>query len=375
MVMNPLKIILLEPFFSGSHKQWAEGFQERSVHNIKILSLPGRHWKWRMHGGAISLAKQYNKLEYIPDLILATSMLDVTTFLALTREKSFGIPVAMYFHENQLTYPWSPQDRDIKNKRDSHYAFINYTSALASDRVFFNSVYHRNSFLEALPKFLNRFPDKQGKEHIEQIKNKSKVLHLGMDLARFDGPGFSKKESESVVLWNHRWEYDKNPEAFFEVLFQLKDKDIEFKLIVLGEQNDVNPPIFDKAKERLAEDIIHWGYTKSFNEYTKWLWKADILPVTSNQDFFGGSVVEAMYCNCFPILPNRLAYPEHISREIKSMCLYEEGGFLEKLESAILNIDEIRNMNVQYLVKKYDWGEMATKYDDSISNVLIKSNQ
>jgi hypothetical protein len=139
-----------------------------------------------MHGGAVSLAKQFIDLDFKPDLILGTSMLDFSTFLGLTKEKSAGIPTAIYFHENQLTYPWSPQDRDVKHKRDNHYAFINYTSALVADRVFFNSKYHLESFLGALPKFLNQFPDKQGKENIEFISNKSEVLYLGMDLSRFD---------------------------------------------------------------------------------------------------------------------------------------------------------------------------------------------
>lgn len=366
--MKSLKIILLEPFFSGSHRQWAEGFQKHSAHDIVILSLPGRHWKWRMHGGAVALAKQYNELTVKPDLILGTSMLDLTTFLSLTREKSAGVPTAMYFHENQITYPWSPKDRDVKNKRDNHYGFINYVSAHSADRVFFNSEYHLNSFLGALPQFLNQFPDKQGKENIELIKAKSNVLHLGMDLSQFDRYKDSEIEKEElpVILWNHRWEYDKNPEEFFNHLFQLKEKGINFRVVILGEQNDVIPPIFKKAKGQLSEEILYWGYVEDFESYARWLWQADILPVTSNQDFFGGSVVEAMYCNCFPLLPNRLAYPEHISENKKTRCLYKENEFFEKLESSILAINGIRELKFQSLVNKYDWREIVDKYDEAM---------
>lgn len=189
-----MNILLLEPFYSGSHQQWAEGLQKHSKHNVQILSLPGRHWKWRMHGGAVSLAKKFNELEESPDLILATSMLDLTTLLSLTRKRSANIPVAIYFHENQLTYPWSPQDRDVKKKRNNHYSFINYASALAADKVFFNSKYHMDSFLGALPKFLKQFPDKRERDNIEVIKEKSEVLHLGLDLKRFEDFRSSDKE-------------------------------------------------------------------------------------------------------------------------------------------------------------------------------------
>lgn len=360
--MRSLKILLLEPFYSGSHQQWAEGLKLHSSHHIEILSLPGRHWKWRMHGGAVSLAKQFMELDFRPDLILGTSMLDFSTFLGLTKEKSAGIPTAIYFHENQLTYPWSPQDRDVKHKRDNHYAFLNYTSALVADRVFFNSKYHLESFLGALPKFLNQFPDKQGKENIDFIAQKSEVLHLGMDLSRFDDFEHHPKNKKPILLWNHRWEYDKNPEEFFETLFQLDEVDIDFELIVLGEQNDVNPPIFDEAKSRLSERIIHWGYTESFKEYAQLLWQADLLPVTSNQDFFGGSVVEAMYCACIPLLPDRLAYTEHLSSNQQNELLYGDGLFNSKLREVLENWASISRKNE---IEQYDWLNIVSFYDQS----------
>jgi glycosyltransferase involved in cell wall biosynthesis len=366
-----MNILLLEPFYSGSHQQWAEGLQKHSKHNVQILSLPGRHWKWRMHGGAVSLAKKFNELEESPDLILATSMLDLTTLLSLTRKRSANIPVAIYFHENQLTYPWSPQDRDVKKKRNNHYSFINYASALAADKVFFNSKYHMDSFLGALPKFLKQFPDKRERDNIEVTKEKSEVLHLGLDLKRFEDFRSSDKEkqSEATILWNHRWEYDKNPEEFFETLFEVKKKEIGFKLVVLGEQNDVNPPIFDEAKEKLKDEILHWGYADSFDDYAKWLWRADILPVTSNQDFFGGSVIEAMYCDCFPLLPNRLAYPEHLPEELDREFLYEEGELPARLETAIESVMGIRQVDYQSIAKKYDWKELVEKYDEKMEKL------
>jgi len=352
--------------------QWAEGLQKHSKHSIQILSLAGRHWKWRMHGGAITLADQFNDTKELPDLILATSMLDLTTFLALTRKKSAEISVALYFHENQLTYPWSPQDRDVKKKRNNHYSFINYVSALAADKVFFNSEYHKDSFLGALPKFLKQFPDKRGGGNIDLIKKKSEVLHLGLDLERLNAFKASEKEKQSVatILWNHRWEYDKNPEEFFETLYNLKERKIDFKLVVLGEQNEVNPSVFEEAKEKLKDNILHWGYAETFEEYARWLWRADILPVTSNQDFFGGSVVEAMYCDCFPLLPNRLAYPEHLPNELDREFLYEEGELQARLETAIESVMGIRQVDYQSIVKKYDWGKLISKYDKSMEILL-----
>ena len=363
--MRKGKILLLEPFFSGSHQQWAEGLQRHSQHEIKILSLKGRHWKWRMYGGAVTLAKQFSELNYHPDLLLATDMLDFSVFLALTRHKSANIPTAIYFHENQITYPWSPTDEDVTLGRNNQYGFINYTSALAADHVFFNSHFHKNAFLNALPKFLSQFPDHRELDNVEKIKAKSTVLSLGMDLKRFDGyKNENIKNKAPIILWNHRWEYDKNPDVFFDTLIQLKNEGVTFRLIILGESYKSSPSIFKKAKKELANEIIHFGFAENFEKYATLLWQADILPVTSFQDFFGGSVVEAIYCNCFPILPKRLAYPEHLPKELYSQYFYEQQvGFYNMLKNKLLGYKKQEKFDGGNFVCKYDWANMMVEYD------------
>ncbi len=372
-----MKILLLEPFLTGSHKKWAEELKQFSSHQIEILSLPGYHWKWRMHGGAVTLAQLANSRKELQncDLILATDMVDLNLFLSLTASWSAKIPVALYFHENQLTYPWSPTDEDVKLKRDNHYAFINYTAALRADSVFFNSHYHLQSFFQALPPFLKAFPDYNNTETIEAIKQKSSVLPLGMDLKKLDvlKPVAIEKPMRAVILWNHRWEYDKNPEQFFTALIEIAERGIDFRLVVLGERYEKYPPVFDFAKEKMADKILHFGYADSFAEYAKWLWTADILPVTSFQDFFGGSVVEAMYCNCVPFLPRRLAYPEHLPAEYHSTYFYDNEDFVNKLQRRIWDVKYIRVMDTQQYAAKYAWENLINTYDSAFSALAAKS--
>ena len=42
-----------------------------------------------------------------------------------------------------------------------------------------------NSFIENLKRFLKSFPDNREIEKVKQIKNKSKVLYLGLNLKKF----------------------------------------------------------------------------------------------------------------------------------------------------------------------------------------------
>ena len=364
-----MKILIVEPYFTGSHKQWAEGYKSHSSHDIRILSMKGQFWKWRMHGGAITLAKMFNALDWLPDLILATDMLDLNTFLSLTRDKSNGIPTAIYFHENQLSYPWSPSDRDKLKNRDMHYGFINYSSALLADKVFFNSKFHMKSFLDALNPFLKQFPDYQEFDTIDIIKEKSEVLFLGMDLTRFDEYALTKG-SRPNILWNHRWEYDKNPQSFFSVLKRVKSESNDFGLVILGENFSKFPKIFEESKKEFVNQIVHWGYVDSFEEYAKWLWRSHIIPVTSNQEFFGGSVMEAIYCGVWPILPNRLTYPELIPKIFHKDNIYRtEEELFKKIMSLIKNYNDLAQSDIASISEKFDWRLMSKEYDEKLEAI------
>lgn len=259
-----MNILIVEPYYTGSHATWAEGYKKNSSHNVEILSLPGRYWKWRMHGGAVTLAGDFMARGLRPDLILATDMLDLTTFLALTRPLSDGIPTAIYFHENQLTYPWAPDDRDRAKGRDGHYGFINFASALAADRVFFNSAFHRDSFLEALLRYLKAFPDFNCSSCVEEIRKKSAVLYVGLDFTALDeataGADIKTPQGPPLILWNHRWEHDKNPEEFFRALYILMDRGYDFEAVILGENFKKRPLVFDEARTRLGSRALHFGF-------------------------------------------------------------------------------------------------------------------
>lgn len=369
-----MRILIVEPFLTGSHEAWAREYAKYSAHEVEILGLEGRHWKWRMHGGAVTLARRFLEEGHAPDLILATDMLDLTTFLALTKEKTSGTPVAIYFHENQLSYPWSDGDPDPGLERDVHYGFINYTSALVADAVLFNSQYHMDSFLSELPGFIDAFPDHNEEGSIEKIREKSSVLSLGVDLTALDSHRMAGGENAlPLILWNHRWEYDKNPEDFFEALFVLADEGLEFEVAVLGESFSKYPPVFDEAKQRLGKRIVQFGFAADFAEYASWLWRADILPVTSNHDFFGASTVQAICCGCYPLLPGRLAFPGHVPEDLNPVYVYNDQEDMTARLRGILEDRSIRPAPaLREHVRRFDWSIMAGEYDSVIEELARK---
>ena len=363
-----MHLLLLEPYNTGSHAQWAAGYQKYSRHNVEILALAGANWKWRMHGGAVTLARRYMESKLTPDVIVATDMLDLTTFQSLTRRRTSNIPTAVYFHENQMSYPWSPTDRDVAKDRDKHYGFINFTTALAADAVFYNSQYHLESFFKELVKLLKHFPDHNELGLIERIRERSSVLRLGMDLRRFDeyadGVGGGEETDGPLIVWNHRWEYDKNPDEFFKAVRWLADDGVLFRLAVLGENFSQVPVVFLKAREALGGRVVQFGYADGFDTYARWLHNADIIPVTSRQDFFGAGVVEAVYCGCRPLLPDRLAYPELMPDKYRAAVFYRDNDeFVDRLEVMLREPVAPADEELRTAMMRCDWQTMAPQYD------------
>ncbi len=334
----------LEPYYGGSHKSFADSVIKRFPDEFMLFTLPPRHWKWRMHGSAVTFAEQVIATAIEFSEIFVTSLTDLALLKSLLGSRLPKCRYTIYFHENQLSYPWSDIDKGPEERKDMHYGFLNFTSALTADRVVFNSEFNKDSFFSNLAPFLRSFPDCRVDKRIDEILKKSEVIYPGIEPV----PEFERIGNEvAVILWNHRWEYDKNPDEFFLALFKLKEKGIEFKLAVAGEEKVRAPEIFGVAKEKLKNEIISFGYLENREEYIKLLEKSDIIPVTSNHEFFGISVLEASSAGVIPLLPKRLSYPELFPLSEFEHLYYENGQLAEYIEKTILNINRFDRTHIK----------------------------
>jgi glycosyltransferase involved in cell wall biosynthesis len=371
-----LEVWALEPYFAGSHQAYLEGLARHSRHSFSLFTLPGRYWKWRMHGAALSLARM--ALEHhattgeVPQVWFASDMIDLPVFLAGVAPALGSLPAILYFHENQLTYPLP-----AGVERDLSYGFKNLASAVMAEAVFFNSEFHRREFLDAAEGLLRAMPDAIPDWVPGEIEARSAVLPVGCDLRRFDAhraQGVSDRaakrwgepEAGPLVLWNQRWEYDKAPGDLFAALYALKATGIRFRLAMAGPNQGIPTAEFLRAKEELAEHIVQWGSVENAADYASLLWAADVVVSTAIHEFFGVAVVEAVYCGCRPVLPGRLSYPELIPTEAHQDVLYGEGELAGSLARALASPRAWSEDWQRTWVAGFDWGVQRRRHDEEI---------
>lgn len=351
-----LNVLVLEPYCGGSHKSFLSGL-DRLPFTFEYMTFPARKWKWRMRLAGPVFARKLAESGRRYDRVLCSSYVDVAAFRGLAPSWVNDVPVLTYFHENQFAYPVRIQD-----ERDFHFALTNMTTALASDRILFNSEYNRKSFLEGMDRTLRLSHDLRLDDPGAVIRSKSGVLPPGIDFSYIDRAGTQEQDGVPVILWNHRWEHDKDPEFFFNALFEIDRSGTDFRLVVLGESFRDSPPVFLEAKERLSRRLLRFGYVTSRKDYAHWLKRCSLAVSTARHEFFGISVIEAVRAGCRPLLPDRLSYPELFS----GTFLYDDRDFITRLKDELLLNKKLTSDRSRKLTERFSWDALAPLYESWI---------
>lgn len=413
-------ILMVEPFYGGSHRQLIDLLHGQFTDSIKV-TMSAKKWHWRARTSALHLSQE---IPYSSNyrILFASSVLNLAELVALRPDLS-SLKKILYFHENQLVYPVQKT-----LQRDFQFPYNQILSCLVADKVVFNSQFNMESFLSSINTVLKTMPDYRPKGLAEKIRPKCQVLYFPLHLpprgnhtyqrtlmlspeetvckGHEDSPGVTgdinnltslseKPDTDALIdcdtkvpvcsvrndqssnevlsppeakrqktrplhiVWAHRWEHDKDPETFFSTLFQLKEAGLEFRVSVLGEQFTDNPEIFAVAKERLSAHIIAWGYQEKKEEFYNILSDADVAVSTALHEFFGVSMLEAVYFGCYPLCPNRLVYPEIFPQ----IYLYNTPTqLLKKLKRMCKVPDEIRGHSIQVPIDRYLWKNCADKF-------------
>ena len=245
----------------------------------------------------------------------------------------------------------------------------NWTSLLAADGAAFNSGFHRDAFFDALPGLLGAAPDQRHLHLVDQARTRCAVVPVGVDLQRI-GPR-RERSGPATFLWNHRWDADKAPEEALAALGELARRRLDFRVVLAGNHSSNRRRLIARRSRRWGTG---WCSSVSWTTTPTWavLHSADAVVSTAHQEFFGISVVEAMYAGALPILPNRLVYPERVPPGLEGMCLYRTPGqLIDRLGAVAADPSAAREAApaVCLSVEQYDWAVVGPQTDAWMESV------
>jgi len=288
---------ILSAYRAESHARWADWLVSTfDEFDWQRLELPGRHFSWRIRGNPLSWLDALPASR--PDLIVATSMVDLATLKGL-HSRLADVRTMLYFHENQFAYPASDaQTTSIEAQMVQLYA------ALSADCVLFNSDYNSRTFIDGVDALLGGMPDLVPTGVSGRIAGKSGILPVPIDPIRPADP-----RDAALIAWNHRWEYDKNPDLFADAMIALAERGAEFRLALLGQRHRRRPDALARLREALPDRIVVDGALPG-NEYRAVLARARIAVSTAAHEFHGLAMLEAASAGCLPLVPDALCYPD-----------------------------------------------------------------
>ncbi len=365
------RVLVCEPWWRGSHRAWAEGWAQHTRHDLDVVGVRAGSWRWRLRAGAVpvaaALADRLDRLDRDPpDAVVVSGAVDVAQLLGLARRRlPADVPVAVMQHESQLVHP-TPDGR-----LDDEAALRNWLSWRAADAVWWNSAFHRDAVLAALPGWLRSIPaDDRGGDPdrlVADLAARSEVVHVGIDPPAA-GPGAVPRSGPPIVLWPHRWEWDKDPDAFVRALGRLADDGHDFRVVLAGDEPTVGTSARADVAAELGRRVAAVGPFER-EAYEAWLAVADVVVSCARHEFFGVGVAEAIVHGAWPVVPDDLAY-----REVVPDCAprYRRGTFGSALRSALTeppSLDDRRTVAAT-VAERFGWPTVAARLDAAVDRLV-----
>ncbi len=368
---NTLRILLLSAYDAPSHRYWREGL-ERYCPQFQFtqLALPPRYFSWRIRGNSLSWAFNCRRtLAQGYDLVVATSQVDLSALRGFVPALAIT-PTLLYCHENQFAYPVSDAAHGSLEPK-----IVNLYSALCADMLVFNSAWNQRSFFDGVQELLRRLPDRVPRGLVERLRSLSRVLPVPIELERpatvpeHSAPARGKTGARVQVVWNHRWEYDKGPAALLAAVAACIRKRLPVTFHIAGQQFKSQPPQMRQLGQllQLNPDYLgNWGTVPSREDYASLLDAADIVLSTALHEFQGLAVMEAVAHGCWPLVPDRLSYPQLFAGHHRYPSVpqrpEEEGeaiaARLAELSAQLMKGDSLSAPDMT----RYGWQHLAPEY-------------
>ncbi|MDP7066558.1 MAG: DUF3524 domain-containing protein [Acidimicrobiales bacterium] len=355
-------VLILEPWYRGSHRSWVEGWRSKSKHSISVVNGSDSGWRRSLITSPSIFAAEIDNACGDVDVLVASTPIDLATVFGLLHRSTPRPPTLLYMHESQIGYPPGP-----KGGRAYRAIVADWGSILSADRIAVASRFHAELLISELPGFIEELARGAG-SRVEAALSNMQILPVGIETS---GMHPKSVDGKLKILWNHRWSHDKRPGDFVHAMAKLAAEGLDFEIFALGEVERSGAKSHQRLKSQLADRLACFG-VQSKSDYQEILCRADLVVSTAQHDFFGVAVAEAILAGARPVLPWRLAYPELVPTSLHSELLYK--GSLHDALRLLLASDRdrlhVHRAATRGHVAEFGWRNLAPKYDVIVDEMV-----
>lgn len=313
---SQLDILALEPFYGGQRRSMLETVTRCSRHRWTVLKLPPRRIERRLTAAAHWFGEQLQRhWSGKIDLVFASEAMNLPDLFRLVPVLSRK-PSIVYFHDNQLP--------SANGGEEGPLDLVNVSTAMAATAAWFNSEFHRRTFLNRAANVLFRHPEIAQLGAGDALTLKAQTVpppidvHLAHDAAHRAPDG---RKPRAVFVETRDAQVGWLNAAFTK----LKDLGEPFELITVGPAEGVAA---DLPRRTVPEQDDH-AIAAALAEAAVF---ASVKPA-ANHDFHA---VRALAAGCWPVLPRAAVYPEILAEPLHRACLYDPtpDGLLRSIEDA-----------------------------------------
>ncbi len=344
------RVLVVEGWPRGSHQHWFAGWRQYSTHQLATIGWSDSRWSraWRTSAAGLAPAVADWLAERPVDVVVTSGPVDTAVLRGLVPALG-AIPVARMQHETELLYPQPPGAR---SNADAVAADVR--GLMAADEWWFASAWHRQGALAGLPLWC--------RDHeVDRPTRPNAVIPIGVAIGELR----PRNNPRPIVLWPHRWEHDKDPDAFARVARRVG---ADALFVLAGESPTVADG--DDRRASLGVELGDGAVVGPFDRdtYRQWLAVADVVVSCARHDFYGLGVAEAAANGALPVVPDAMAYPEVIG------CwptMYEPGRFGSALVDTLGRLDELRAQTqaARLAIRELDWSAVVGQWDDAVDRL------
>lgn len=156
--------------------------------------------------------------------------------------------------------------------------------------------------------------------------------------------GFKRPEKKEFVLFSSRFDSEKNPHFFMDLIEA--NPDIKFKLVKPRRHLSNDIEVVNRAESLVKDGLLEIVDTSDKLTYYRTLAEADVQFNCAEQDWVSWTLLEALTFGCKPLYPNHKDFPSEL-QGFHDEAIYDH----HNLESASMKLRDIYGLDKPFNVK------------------------